>query len=327
VTNLDTNQTEWHQDTTWRAGGMHGLQGPESSEVIGNYDPKTKKFTPTDNALATQKAYFTSPAGTKEVADNIIKTNKKSLIENGLSPAEAEKKARDISNNKPAPSTKTGENGDTTTGDTTTGDTTTGDTATDEDVGTQDTAQLKEVNPGTKKDFGKNLTYPSTLDLKNQDTIQFSMLEYAPKALTSSGGMLGSGNRADRKSIGSVILPIPNGIKDADKVSWGEDSMDAGALALAAIAFSVIAEGEANDELKKIQAGIRGVSGTDATNAIASHFTGAAIGKDKGKFMSRATGQVMNPNMELLFNGPSLRDFSFTFLLAPRDHQEAMTVM
>jgi len=138
---------------------------------------------------------------------------------------------------------------------------------------------------------------------------------------------LGSGNRADRKSIGSVILPIPNGIKDADKVEWGGDSMNAGELALAAIAFSVIAEGEANDELKNIQAGIRGVSGGDTKNAIASHFTGAAVGKDKGKFMSRATGQVMNPNMELLFTGPSLRDFSFTFLLAPRDHKEAMTVM
>jgi len=62
-------------------------------------------------------------------------------------------------------------------------------------------------------------------------------------------------------------------------------------------------------------------------SAFASAFSGAAVGKDKGKFMSRATGQIMNPNMELLFTGPSLRDFSFTFLLAPRDHKEAMTVM
>jgi len=43
--------------------------------------------------------------------------------------------------------------------------------------------------------------------------------------------------------------------------------------------------------------------------------------------MSRATGQVMNPNMELLFNGPKLRDFSFTFLLAPRSKDEAKNVI
>ena len=202
-------------------------------------------------------------------------------------------------------------------------------TATDADVGTQDSAQISETNPGTRKDFGKGLTYPSTLDLKSQDTILFSMLEYSPKKLTSSGGLLGSGNRADRKSIGSVILPIPNGIKDADKVNWGEDSMDAGALALAAIAFAATTDGTtgANAELKKIQAGVKGIGADAAKKAIGSYFTGAATGKDKGKFMSRATGQIMNPNMELLFTGPSLRDFSFTFLLAPRDHKEAMVVM
>ncbi len=67
-------------------------------------------------------------------------------------------------------------------------------TATDAevDVGTQDTAQISEINPGTRKDFGKGLTYPSTLDPKSQDTILFSMLEYSPKKLTSSGGLLGS---------------------------------------------------------------------------------------------------------------------------------------
>ena len=44
-------------------------------------------------------------------------------------------------------------------------------TSLDEDLGTQDSAQISETNPGTRKDFGKDLTYPSTLDLKSQDTI------------------------------------------------------------------------------------------------------------------------------------------------------------
>ena len=153
------------------------------------------------------------------------------------------------------------------------------------------------------------------------------MLEYSPKKLTAGDGVLGSGNRADRKSIGSVTLPIPNGIKDGDKVNWGEDSMNAGELALASVAFATITEGQSNAEMKKIKDGLKGISGGSANSGIGAFFAGAAVGKDKGKFMSRATGQVMNPNMELLFTGPSLRDFSFTFLLAPRSADESKMVM
>ena len=43
--------------------------------------------------------------------------------------------------------------------------------------------------------------------------------------------------------------------------------------------------------------------------------------------MKRTTGQVMNPNMELLFNGPSLRSFGFTFKLSPRTSQEANNIV
>jgi len=34
----------------------------------------------------------------------------------------------------------------------------------------------------------------------------------------------------------------------------------------------------------------------------------------------------LNPNMELLFNGPQLRPFSFTFKLSPRSKKEAESV-
>ena len=41
---------------------------------------------------------------------------------------------------------------------------------------------------------------------------------------------------------------------------------------------------------------------------------------------TRATGQVINPNLELLFTGPNLRAFNFNFTLTPRDSQEAEVV-
>ena len=43
-----------------------------------------------------------------------------------------------------------------------------------------------------------------------------------------------------------------------------------------------------------------------------------------GNMLTRTTGAIANPNMELLFGGPSLRTFSFQFQLSPRSKKEAM---
>jgi hypothetical protein len=36
------------------------------------------------------------------------------------------------------------------------------------------------------------------------------------------------------------------------------------------------------------------------------------------QILQRTEGAILNPNMELLFNGPSLRSFTFSFKLASR---------
>ena len=45
------------------------------------------------------------------------------------------------------------------------------------------------------------------------------------------------------------------------------------------------------------------------------------------QLLTRTTGMIMNPNMELLFQGPSLRPFSFSFKLSPRSPEEAKSVI
>ena len=62
--------------------------------------------------------------------------------------------------------------------------------------------------------------------------------------------------------------------------------------------------------------------GTDTSQvAITENITGVS------DLLSRTEGMVMNPNMELLFRGPSLRPFGFTFRLSPRDREESGTVL
>lgn len=52
-------------------------------------------------------------------------------------------------------------------------------------------------------------------------------------------------------------------------------------------------------------------------------FAGKAIGTN---IFSRFSGAVVNPNVELLFNGPQLRPFNFNFRLSPRSEDEAKQV-
>ena len=110
-------------------------------------------------------------------------------------------------------------------------------TATDENVGTQESAQIKETNPGTRKKF-PTLQYPTGIDKNGQDTLKIQMMEYRARKLQSSQGALGPEKRATGNIIGSVTLPIPGNIKDSDKVEWGDDSMNAGQLAAAS--FGVV---------------------------------------------------------------------------------------
>jgi hypothetical protein len=47
---------------------------------------------------------------------------------------------------------------------------------------------------------------------------------------------------------------------------------------------------------------------------------------DAEAYRARATGTVINPNLELLFNGPKLRAFQFSFKMAPRSADEAKQI-
>ena len=62
-------------------------------------------------------------------------------------------------------------------------------------------------------------------------------------------------------------------------------------------------------------------------SAVGTALAAAAAGVDGQALLSRTTGQVLNPNMELLFKGPALRPFSFKFQLSPRDKDEANEVI
>ena len=61
-------------------------------------------------------------------------------------------------------------------------------------------------------------------------------------------------------------------------------------------------------------------------NAIAQAVAGLGVQIDVNQAITRVSGAVRNPNLELLFKGPSLRNFSFTIRFTPRDADESKRV-
>ena len=196
-------------------------------------------------------------------------------------------------------------------------------------------ASSSQSSSGSRTNFrgtsNSLLVFPSALRGSTEhDVIKFTRLEYAPTGVSNAGSGFGSRSRksiGDRKSLGTVVLPIPGGINDQNQAQWDTGSMNAGQQALAQIALKTIEDGfkeganEVTDTLRKIGGGK-----TDVRKALATTIAGSATG-DNAALLQRTSGQIINPNMELLFGNPQLRSFSFSFKLSARDEGEGATIL
>jgi hypothetical protein len=146
----------------------------------------------------------------------------------------------------------------------------------------------------------------------------------------SSGEVLTSG--------GIILLPMPSSIVDANSVNYSEDSLDAITATVAGGALNLM--GISADEpqfLEKL--GTTGVKfATDLLKGgdlkeiylkklAAEAASIAGVGNiTLNQILARGEGQILNPNMELLFNGPTIRNFKFSFKMTPRDEDESKQV-
>jgi hypothetical protein len=228
----------------------------------------------------------------------------------------------------------------------------TGEEETPDDANPDDVVLTDQEANQKLKDFGKNiktrggtksgagsfgkLSYPKDRRT-TQDFMKFSLLEYEAKQVGSGtgGGGFGFGDRArvgpngessGRTILGSISLPIPGGIKDENGANWGPDKMDEMKIQASSLARAMTgASGkDAGKAAEDIAARVSGNS-ADVKKAIQETLSGNAVGARN--LLSRMTGMVMNPNLELLFQEPTLRPFTFSFDLAPRNKEEADEVV
>jgi hypothetical protein len=190
-------------------------------------------------------------------------------------------------------------------------------------------ADISTPTKGTRMSFSQTLRYPEKLKSEHQDVISFNMLKYEPRKLSEGGiGNLGTfGQRSDFKTriIGKVTLPIPNGISDANSVTWNGETITSAQKALADLAAAGITGGlKSAADTAGNQIDQAAAAAPEIAQGLASYFTEQAVGTTN--LLSRTQGAIQNPNLELLFSAPTLRPFNFTFKLASRSEAESKII-
>ena len=129
-----------------------------------------------------------------------------------------------------------------------------------------------------------------------------------------------------KRTLGSITLPIPDGVTDQNKVSFGSGALNPFQVALANTALDTLLKG-LGEGAKTAAKTFEGAAKEPSLKpAIANLITSSLIGVDNNELLARGRGTIINNNLELLFKGPTLRPFTFQFILSPRDDTEATQV-
>ena len=189
------------------------------------------------------------------------------------------------------------------------------------------------INSGTQE----TLRYPrQSLEEYGYDYIQITAYDYVPSGLNTSTrnrtrgfGDADSNRFKNRKE--TIQLPMQPQLSESTAVNWGGETLNAiqrGAAEIAAGTIRKAGDGDIGGALSEMASGVnaefsRLLGNGAAKNQIIAYFAGQAVG---AYVIGRTTGQVINPNLELLFSGPNLRSFNFNFNLTPRDAEEARII-
>jgi len=287
-----------------------GNNGVKVQEATVNKDGKITSNTVSSNATSAERRDLNNPDSqlTKSVknqtkdAGDVVRKNEADATGGGLTDA-GRKNQEILGGGSGNNANDEGEVGDT----------------------SRPSAEPPKNKAGTRENFGSTpLNYPITRD-QNQHIIKFDMLKYEPKKVQGFG--FSDRSATSGRTIGTVTLPIPGGISDSNACDWGDDRMGplqlaAAGIALGALDASATSGGGIGGQLSDLKNQIV-TNNKDMQQLIGQKAAAAAIGSNENALFSRTQGTILNPNLELIFNGPSLRPFTFQFKMSPRSKLEA----
>jgi len=178
---------------------------------------------------------------------------------------------------------------------------------------------------------GGTLKYP--IDMKDtQDRIKFTVLEINKAQFTANstnasiqiGSLENPRGYTPKSELGTVFLPVQPSITDQNTVEWGAGELNP--IEKYAVNMSLTGMSSLDNMVKAFGQGLERLTKDkkllgDITGLGQLALVEQAVGVQG--LLSRVSGQVLNPNLELLFRGPQLRPFNFSFKLSPRSKKEA----
>lgn len=281
-------------------------RGVGGDPFVASYNPSTGILTPNKTeATSFELAAFTKPETLQIIKTQAITTAKRGgatnaqqlISPNSANPGAGQTPPAEIPTGNASPYPTTGE--------------------------FDEVYQLKSPNIRIIKE--NYITYPEKLNVKQQDFIKFAPYELTPRTGVTTGKL---GFEYVERSFGetpvdgSVYMAIQAPISDQNSVDWGPNTINA--IESAIFYKSLEAMKTSSDQLGNlIQRTSEDIYSTmrEQGGRLLRNLAGQAAGVNN--ILARSDNIVLNPNLELLFQGPQLRPFSFIFKLSARSKPEA----
>jgi len=207
----------------------------------------------------------------------------------------------------------------------------------------------------------KLMRYPFDIDV-NQDHFKITRYNYVRPNLNMSKSAGRTVNRVNKEKTtktrggqpidgtvagdsvvgsdlkGTILLPMPK-VTDVNGVEWGKSELNSSGLVALNVTNALTGNGrlsgkdeddrlndkairEAIASRKEDRSGREGAAAlyTGTIAKLAGTLTGSDL--DADTFLARQGGKVLNPNAEMLFQGPVIRDFGFSFVMIARSQNE-----
>jgi len=125
-------------------------------------------------------------------------------------------------------------------------------------------------------------------------------------------------------SLPGIMLPIPQDLSNTVAGGWqGKSFSGVGRAAIAAVAggnnaFARQKAGDFSGNIKAIQESL--------TTTVLNLVPGVGGNLDINDISGSTKGTVLNPNAELLYDAPELREIGMTFKMVPKNANEAATI-
>ena len=133
---------------------------------------------------------------------------------------------------------------------------------------------------------------------------------------------------ANKRTVGHITLPIPDGVSDQNQVDFTNGTLNPLQVAGAETALKFFLGGGANEKAGEnaAKAFNQAITDPNVKSALSAIITGSVFGLNANELLARTEGNVLNNNLELLFKGPTLRPFNFSFNLSARSVDESRMI-